>query len=133
MMAVFYVISSAFSYVLATLMIHLSQKIIRSMRSDIFTKLMKLPVSYFDRMQAGDIISRISYDVDTINASLSNDVIQIATSAITVIGSLIMMLTIYPPPVPNICRDHTDIALLHAHIFNARPARSDAAARSSAS
>ena len=97
MMAVFYVISSAFSYVLATLMIHLSQKIIRSMRSDIFTKLMKLPVSYFDRMQAGDIISRISYDVDTINASLSNDVIQIATSAITVIGSLIMMLTIYPP------------------------------------
>ncbi len=66
------------------------------MREDVFRRLVELPVRYFDSHQTGDIISRISYDIDTVNASLSNDLLQVATSAITVVGSLVMMLAISP-------------------------------------
>ncbi|MGB4661080.1 MAG: ABC transporter ATP-binding protein, partial [Mobilitalea sp.] len=95
-MLLFYLVSSVLSYLLSLLMIRLSQKIIRKMREDVFTKLVDLPVGYFDRNQAGDIISRISYDIDTINTSLSTDVIQVFASIITVVGSFAMMLVISP-------------------------------------
>lgn len=95
-MIIFYIASSVLSYLLSILMIHISQKIVRKMREDVFTKLVDLPVDYFDRYQAGDIISRISYDIDTINTSLSTDVVQICASVITVIGSFIMMVIISP-------------------------------------
>lgn len=94
LMAVFFAISSILSYALNVLMIHISQKIVHRMRRDVFDSLLKLPVSYFDRNQTGDILSKISYDIDTVNSSLSTDLIQISTSIITVIGSLIMMITI---------------------------------------
>lgn len=96
LMAIFYVVSSVLSYVLSVMMIRLSQKIIRKMRQDVFEKLMTLPVGYFDRLQAGDIINRISYDIDTLNASLSNDILQAATGIITVVGAFIGMLLISP-------------------------------------
>lgn len=96
LMIVFYVLSSLLSYVLSVLMIRLSQKVVFQMREDVFRRLVELPVRYFDGHQTGDIISRISYDIDTVNASLSNDLLQVATSIITVVGSLIMMLTISP-------------------------------------
>ncbi len=96
LMAVFYVISSALTYVQQRLMIWLSRGIVRRMREDIFAKLMRLPVGYFDRTQAGDIISRISYDIDTLNATLSTDLVQICSSVVTVAGSLTMMLSISP-------------------------------------
>jgi ATP-binding cassette subfamily B protein len=95
-MILFYIISSILSYILSLLMIRLSQKIVRKMREDVFTKLVDLPVGYFDRNQAGDIISRISYDIDTVNTSLSTDVVQIFASVIAVVGSLIMMIVISP-------------------------------------
>lgn len=95
-MIVFYVLSSILSYILSILMIRLSQKIVRKMREDVFTRLVDLPIGFFDRNQAGDIISRISYDIDTVNTSLSTDVIQICASVITVVGSLIMMIIISP-------------------------------------
>ena len=79
------------SVLLATLMIFTGQRIVYTMRRELFEKLTSLPVSYFDTHPTGDIISRISYDIDTINASLSNDVLQIGASIITVIGSFIMM------------------------------------------
>ncbi len=96
MMLAFYAVSSGLSYALSVLMIHLSQKIIRQMRQEVFDKLTSLPVKYFDGHPIGDIVSRISYDIDTVNASLSNDLIQIAASAITVVGSLVMMIRISP-------------------------------------
>lgn len=96
LMIIFYVIASGFGYALSRLMIHISQKVVHQMRKDAFERLSALPVGYFDRHQTGDLISRFTYDIDTINASLSNDCIQIATSLITVIGSLIMMLQIAP-------------------------------------
>lgn len=96
LMLVFYIVSSGLSYILSVLMVKLSQKIVYQVRKDLFDKLIELPVRFFDSHQTGDIISRISYDIDTVNASLSNDLLQIATSVITVVGSLIMMLMISP-------------------------------------
>lgn len=96
MMAVFFLASSLLSYLLSVLMISVSQKIVYKMRKDLFERITALPVSYFDTHQIGDILSRMSYDIDVINTSLSTDVIQICTSIITVVGSLVMMLTISP-------------------------------------
>ena len=95
-MLIFYIVSSILSYLLSVLMINLSQKIISKMREDVFNKLVELPISYYDRNQVGDIISKFSYDIDTINTSLSSDIIQICASTITVVGSLIMMVIISP-------------------------------------
>lgn len=95
-MAVFYVVSAAMSYGLQVLMLTISRKVVYRMRQDVFEKLMTLPVGYFDIHQTGDIISRISYDIDTVNASLSNDLVQLLTTVITVVGALVMMLTISP-------------------------------------
>ena len=96
LMIVFYIVSSVLSYALSVLMIHFSQRIVFRMRQDVFDHLSELPVGYFDRHQTGDIVSRISYDIDVVNASLSNDLLQIATSVITIIGSLIAMIAISP-------------------------------------
>lgn len=92
----FFVISSTLSYALAVLMQSISQRVSMNMRQDVFDKLATLPVRYFDQHQTGDLISRITYDIDTINTSLSNDVIQIFTSILTVLVSLVMMLIISP-------------------------------------
>ena len=96
LMLVFYIASSVLSYILSRLMINLSQQIIYKMRKDLFEKLTELPVGFFDTTTTGDIISRISYDIDTVNASLSNDLLQICTTVITVAGSFIGMLLISP-------------------------------------
>lgn len=97
LMLIFYLISSALTYVLSILMTKLSQRISYQMRKDLVDKLLELPVRFFDGHQTGDIISRLSYDIDTINVSLSNDLLQIAASTITVFGSFFMMLSISPP------------------------------------
>lgn len=94
LMIIFYVVSSVLSYFLSILMIKLSQRVVFTLRQDVFNKLGTLPVKYFDNHQTGDIVSRISYDIDTISASLSTDLLQIATSVITVVGSFLMMLSI---------------------------------------
>lgn len=96
LMILFTIISSLLSYILAVLMVNLSQRIISKMRKEVFEKLSMLPVGYFDKFQAGDLISHITYDIDVINASVTNDLIQIFTAGITVIGSLIMMIAISP-------------------------------------
>lgn len=91
-----YVGSALLSLGLALTLIRLSKKITYSLRKDIFEHLLTLPVGYFDTHQTGDIISHISYDVDTVNTSLSHDLLQICASIVTVIGSVIMMLSISP-------------------------------------
>lgn len=95
-MLLFFFISSGLSYGLELLMKSISQRVSMNMRQDVFDKLANLPIRYFDRHQTGDLISRVTYDIDTINTSLSNDIIQIFTSVLTVIFSLIMMLFISP-------------------------------------
>ncbi len=95
-MLILYVSSGILSYLLQIVMQQLTRKIVANMRSEIFSHLLSLPVSFYDTHASGDIISRITYDVDTINTSLSNDVISLATSAMTIVGSLGMMILISP-------------------------------------
>ena len=96
LLLVFYVASSIMSYIVNVSMIHLSRKITYTLRKDTFNHLVKLPVSFFDNNTTGDILSRISYDIDTLNASLSNDVVQVLSSTVTITGSLFMMLSLCP-------------------------------------
>lgn len=95
-MAGFYLVSAAMSYALQVLMITIGRKVVYQMRKDVFDRLLSLPVGYFDVHQTGDMISRISYDIDTVNTSLSNDLIQILTTLITVAGAFSMMVVISP-------------------------------------
>ena len=95
-MAISYVASALLAYALQRVMIKVSRSVVFTMREDVFNKLSKLPVSYFDTNQTGDILSRISYDIDTLNVSLTTDFVQLFASAVTVIGALVMMLKISP-------------------------------------
>ncbi len=96
LMVIFYITAAGLTYLLNIVMIRLSRRVSRQMRHDVFERLSALPVSYFDRYQTGDIISTITYDVDTVNQSLSTDLLQILQSVVTVSVSFIMMLTIAP-------------------------------------
>ena len=88
------IVSSVLSYATQMMLVRISADITRQMRKELFDHLLTLPVSFFDRHQAGDVISRISYDIDTINTSLSSDLTTAVTSLITVVGSFVMMLRI---------------------------------------
>ena len=94
-----YIISALLSYILSLVMMHLSQRIIYRMRKQVFEKLTTLPVNFFDTHATGDIISHLSYDIDTINSTLSHDLVQILTSLYTVAGSLFFMWQISKPMI----------------------------------
>ena len=96
LMIIFYLFSSLLAYLLRFVMLKISRAVTLQMRHDIFENLSGLPVSFFDKYQTGDIISTITYDVDTVEQSLSADLVHILTSTITVVVSLVMMLTIAP-------------------------------------
>lgn len=96
-MLIVYIGSNLLSLAVSLRMMRISRQIGRRMRDDVFDKLMLLPVSYFDRNQAGDIISRVSYDIDLVTTSLATDIVQIMTSIVTVVGSLLMMCVISLP------------------------------------
>lgn len=96
LMLLLYVSASVLTLLIHFLMMNVGRSIARQMRSDVFHKLMKLPVNYFDRNAAGDIISRVSYDIDVLSTSISTDIVQIMTSLVTVFGSLFMMVYISP-------------------------------------
>lgn len=95
-MLVFYVVSSLLTIVINLIMVKVSKWVARNMRRDVFNKLMRLPVSFFDRNQAGDIISRVSYDIDVVSTCLATDVVAILTNVVTVVGSMAMMIKISP-------------------------------------
>ena len=94
LMLAVYIFSNILNFIVNISMIRISRKIGFQMRQDIFEKLMKLPVRYFDQNQAGDIISRVSYDIDVVTTCIATDVVQVMTSLVTVIGSFIMMCSI---------------------------------------
>ncbi|MBO4749600.1 MAG: ABC transporter ATP-binding protein [Lachnospiraceae bacterium] len=94
-----YVGSNILGFLVNVCMTRVGKRVAQNLRQDVFEKLMKLPVSYFDKNQAGDIISRVSYDIDVVSTCLSTDVIQILTSTITVVGSFVIMCTISVPLV----------------------------------
>ena len=95
-MLIFYLSSSALSISINIMMMYVSRQIAKKMRKDVFDKLMRLPVGYFDTNQAGDIISRVSYDIDVVSTCLGTDIVAIMTSVVTVVGSFGMMVHISP-------------------------------------
>ncbi len=99
LMLLVYVGSNILSFLVNIGMMRIGRYIARNMRRDVFNKLMELPVGYFDKHLAGDIISRVSYDIDVVTTSLSSDIVQILTSIVTVVGSFIMMCVISLPLV----------------------------------
>lgn len=95
-MLIFYLTSSALSISINMIMMYMSRRIARKMRKDVFDKLMRLPVGFFDTNQAGDIISRVSYDIDVVSTCLGTDIVAIMTSAVTIVGSFGMMIYLSP-------------------------------------
>jgi ATP-binding cassette subfamily B multidrug efflux pump len=93
-MLVLYVLSSVFAYLMGWIMAGVSTDISYRFREEIAAKINKMPLSYFDRNTQGEVLSRITNDVDTVNQTLSQSLTQIITSAITVLGVLIMMFSI---------------------------------------
>ena len=89
-----FLISSAFSLIMGLVMSGVSQKTVRDLRREVDNKLAKLPLKYFDMHPHGDILSRVTNDIDTISGTLQQSLTQIITSIITIIGYIIMMLTI---------------------------------------
>jgi len=88
--------SSLIGWGLSAIMIRLSRNVVSKMRKDLFDHLTTLPISFFDTHQTGDVLSILSYDVDTVGATLSTDLTQIISSLVTVVGSFIMMVSIAP-------------------------------------
>ena len=92
LMLMVYLSSSVLTITINIIMMYVSRYIGKKMRKDVFEKLMKLPVGFFDKNQAGDIISRVSYDIDVVSTCLATDIVAILTSVVTIVGSLYMML-----------------------------------------
>nr|WP_257144118.1 ABC transporter ATP-binding protein [Bacillus sp. AFS002410] len=89
-----YVLSSIFAYLQGYVMSGVTAKVTFKLRSDINDKVHKLPLSYFDKTNHGEVLSRITNDVDTINQTLNQSLTQIITSITSIIGISIMMISI---------------------------------------
>ncbi|HCQ5550347.1 TPA: ABC transporter ATP-binding protein [Clostridioides difficile] len=89
-----YLISALFSFIQGFIMSGISQKVSYNLRKEISEKLDRLPMKYFDTKTHGEILSRITNDIDTLNQSLNQSMTQLITSVTTMIGVLIMMLSI---------------------------------------
>ena len=91
-----YLLSALFSFIQGYIMTGISQKLTYRMRKEISEKIHRLPMNYFDKMTHGEVLSRITNDVDTLSQSLNQSATQVITSVTTIIGVLIMMLSISP-------------------------------------
>ena len=91
-----YLCSAAFSFIQGWLMAGLSQKVCYDFRRQISEKINRLPLAYFEKRTVGEVLSRITNDVDTLGQSLNQSITQLITSVTTMIGVLIMMLSISP-------------------------------------
>jgi ATP-binding cassette subfamily B multidrug efflux pump len=89
-----YALSAALSYAQGWLMTNVAVRITYQMRRDVFEKIHRMPFRYFDGTQHGEILSRLTNDVDTVNQTLNQSLTQIVTSTVTVVGMLAMMLSI---------------------------------------
>jgi len=96
LLAGLYVISSLFSYIQQYIMSSVAQKTVYDLREDVNGKLKKLPLKYYDGRPVGETLSRVTNDIDTIGSTLQQSLTQFITSVVTIVGILIMMLTISP-------------------------------------
>jgi ATP-binding cassette subfamily B protein len=95
-LAVAYLTDAALNLMQGRLTAAISQRVVRRLRTSLFTKLQKLPLSFFDARQHGELMSRLANDIDNVSTSLSQPAIQFISGAVTLIGSLAMMLVISP-------------------------------------
>ncbi len=93
-LTVIYVLSMLFSYIQGWMMAGVTQNVTYSLRKEISQKINRLPLSYFDRQTHGEVLSRVTNDVDTVSQSLNQSIQQIFTSLVTVCGVLYMMIRI---------------------------------------
>ncbi len=93
-LAVLYIVSALFSYVQSYIMSGVAQRISYRLREEISQKINRLPMAYFDKNSKGDIISRVTNDVDTLSQTMNQSLMQMITSIVTVVGVFIMMLSI---------------------------------------
>ncbi len=91
-----YVIDSSINLIQGLSMAGISQRIVKNIRNGFFDKLQKLPTSYFDGNLNGDIMSRLTNDIDTISTTISSSISTLMSSSISIIGSLIMMIVLSP-------------------------------------
>ncbi|CAM2922966.1 ABC transporter ATP-binding protein [Paenibacillus sediminis] len=91
-----YVFSSLFSYLQQYVMAGVSQTTVYNMRKEVYSKLNRLPIKYFDSRTHGEILSRVTNDMDNISNTLQQSLAQLITSVVTIIGVIVMMLTISP-------------------------------------
>lgn len=96
LLAGLYVVSSLFSYIQQYIMSSVAQKTIYRLREDVNEKLEKLPLKYYDGRPNGEILSRVTNDIDTIGSTLQQSLTQFITSIVTIVGIIIMMLSISP-------------------------------------
>ncbi len=92
--AVLYVVSAALSYAQGWLMTDVAMQVSYELRKNLMSKINRMPFRYFDGTTYGEVLSRLTNDVDTVNRTLNQSLTQVVTSAVTVLGILIMMLTI---------------------------------------
>ena len=91
-LAAIYIASALFSWLQQYVMIIISQRTIHQVRKELFAKIQSLAVSFFDKRQQGDLMSRMTNDVENLNAALSQSVIQIVSSVLTIVGTAIAMV-----------------------------------------
>ncbi|MCJ8012879.1 ABC transporter ATP-binding protein/permease [Paenibacillus sp. KQZ6P-2] len=91
-----YVTDAALTFLQGWLMSGMSQRIVASLRRALFGKLQKLPVSYFDARTHGEVMSRLTNDIDNVSSTISQSTVQLMSGVITIIGSLIMMIVLSP-------------------------------------
>lgn len=96
LLALFYTMSALFSYMQQFIMAGVAQKTVYNMRKDVNEKLSKLPLKFFDARTHGEILSRVVNDVDNISSTLQQSITQLITSLLTLVGIIVMMLTISP-------------------------------------
>ncbi|ANU26341.1 ABC transporter ATP-binding protein [Planococcus versutus] len=96
LLAGLYVLSSIFSYIQQYMMSTVAQDTVYDLRQDVNKKLGKLPLKYFDGRSNGETLSRMTNDIDTIGSTLQQSLTQFITSIVTIVGILVMMLTISP-------------------------------------
>lgn len=91
-----YFISAAFSYLQQYIMAGVAQRTVYNMRKEVSNKLSRLPLQFFDSRTHGEILSRVTNDVDNISTTLQQSLTQLITSVVTIIGVVVMMLSISP-------------------------------------
>ncbi|WLV24967.1 ABC transporter ATP-binding protein [Aciduricibacillus chroicocephali] len=95
-LVILYVFSSLFNFLQQYLMASVAQRTVYDLREAVFAKLDQLPIRYFDEHSTGDTLSRVSNDIDTIGTTLQQSLTQLVTSIVTIVGIIVMMLTISP-------------------------------------